>query len=465
MEQRQLAAGALAMAERAFDLIVLGAGMAAVTAARKCASAGWTVAIVDELPYGGTCALRGCDPKKMLRRGAEIIEAARLMKGKGIDPQNIAIDWPDLVAFTRTFIDKMPGKIEGGLDSKGVVALHGAARFVSEDTVEIDGSGRFDAKHFVIASGARPRPVDVPGAELLTDSTEFMRMDALPKRILFVGGGFVSFEFAHIAARAGSDVRIIDRGERPLKGFDANLVEKLVARGERVGVALTRRTSLKSVAEQGAEFRVEVETDGKKEILLADLVVHGAGRVPAIDRLDLAKANVASSHKGVAVNEYLQSVTDPRVYAAGDAADTPGPPLTPVAVFEGKVAASNLLQGNKTMPDYSGVPSAVFTLPELSRVGLLESEAREAGYAVRIAENDTGDWYSNLRVGETCAATKVIIDETSDRILGAHLLGPGYGELVNFFGFAIRLGLTTGDLKKMVAVYPSVGSDLGSMLS
>lgn len=452
------------MSEREFDLIVLGVGMAAVNAANKCAANGWSVAVVDELPYGGTCALRGCDPKKMLRRGAEIIDAARLMKGKGIEANDLAINWPDLVTFTKTFTGKMPGRIESGLESNGVTTLHGTARFVGEDTIEIEDGGRFQARHFLIATGARPRPLDVPGAEFLTDSTEFMRLETLPKRILFIGGGFISFEFGHIAARAGSEVCIIDRGDRPLKGFDTDLVKKLVAHGEEIGIQLRRNTSLKSIKKDGADVLVAVETNGQSHDLRADLVVHGAGRVPAIDGLDLAAANVEAGDKGVAVNAYLQSESNPCVYAAGDAADTKGAPLTPVAVFEGKVAASNMLKGNEIKPDYRGVPSAVFTIPELTRVGMLEEEAKQAGHNVRVVENDTSDWYSNLRVGETCAATKLIIDEDKDTILGAHLLGPEYGEIINFFGMAVRLGLTTKDLKQMVAAYPSVGSDLGSML-
>lgn len=452
------------MSTREFDLIVLGVGMAAVNAANKCAASGWSVAVVDELPYGGTCALRGCDPKKMLRRGAEIIDAARLMKGKGIEPNDIAINWADLVAFTKTFTGKMPGRIETGLESNGVTTLHGTARFVGEDTIEIEGEGRFQAKHFLIATGAKPRPVDVPGSEFLTDSTEFMRLETLPKRILFIGGGFISFEFGHIAARAGSEVCIIDRGDRPLKGFDAGLVEKLVARGAEIGIELRRNTVLKSIQKDGAGFLVTIETDGETQDLRADLVVHGAGRVPAIDDLDLAAAKVEAGNKGIAVNAYLQSESNPAIYAAGDATDTQGTPLTPVALFEGKVAASNMLKGNQTKPDYRGVPSAVFTIPELTRVGMLEEEAKVAGYNVRVVENDTGDWYSNLRVGETCAATKVIINTDDNTILGAHLLGPEYGEIINFFSLAMRLGLTTRELKQMVSAYPSVGSDLGSML-
>lgn len=447
-----------------FDLVVLGVGMAAVTAANKCASAGWSVAVVDELPYGGTCALRGCDPKKMLRRGAEIIDAASLMKGKGIEPGSLAINWSDLMAFKRTFTDKMPPKIESDLDKNGVTTLHGSAKFVAENIIEVDGKARLQAKKILIATGAKPRKIDVPGAQVLIDSTEFLELERLPKKILFVGGGFISFEFAHIAARAGSDVQIIDRGERPLKGFDPDLVDKLLERSKDAGIEVVQKTSLVSIAQEGSGYSATLDVDGKTQKVLADLIVHGAGRVPAIDDLDLDKAGVDASAHGVKVNEYLQSISSPSIYAAGDAADTKGAPLTPIAVFEGKVAASNMLKGNHAKPDYEGVPTVVFTIPELARVGMLEEEAIAAGYKLRIATNDTSGWYSNLRVGETCAATKVIIDDETDKILGAHLLGPEYAEIINFFGLAMRLDLTTSDLKKMVSAYPSVGSDVGSML-
>lgn len=447
-----------------FDLIVLGVGMAAVSAANKCADAGWSVAVVDELPYGGTCALRGCGPKKMLRRGAEIVDAARLMRGKGIHQGDMGINWAELVAFKRRFTEKMPGRIEGGLDANGVTTFHGAAKFLNENTVEIDGHVQLQGRHILIATGAIPRPLDVPGADQLIDSTQFMELEELPKRIAFVGGGFISFEFAHIAARAGCEICIIDRGDRPLKGFDPDLVEKLVERSRTVGIDLRVRTTLQSVTKGAGGYTLGVETNGAAGHLAADLVVHGAGRIPAVDRLDLAAAGIEATNAGVAVKKSLQSVSNPIIYAAGDAADTEGAPLTPVAVFEGKVAASNMLNAGQREPDYRGVPSVVFTIPELARVGMLESEARATSRNIRVQLTDTSGWYSNMRVGETCAATKIIIDKDSDEILGAHLLGPEYAELINFFGLAIKLGLKASDLKAMTAAYPTVGSDLGSML-
>jgi len=446
-----------------YDLIVIGAGMAGVAAANKCGAAGWRVAIVDALPYGGTCALRGCDPKKILRRGAEIMDAARLMQGKGIDPGDLSINWADLMAHKRGFTDPVPDKMEKGLSGNGVETLHGAARFTGDNTLEVDGTA-YQSERFLVAAGAMPRPLSFTGADLVIDSTNFLNLEALPKRVLFIGGGFVSFEFAHIAARAGANPIIVDRGARPLRGFDPDLVEMLIERGAGIGVDLMRETEIVSVAKTNGAFTVEVKSGDQTRTIETDLVVHGAGRVAALADLNLEAAGVDYSDKGIVVAPHLQSTTNNAVYAAGDSADTNGMPLTPVAVIEGKVAASNMLKDTQTAPDYAGIPTAVFTVPEVARVGMLESEARDAGHDVDVRFTDTSGWYSNYRIGETSAAAKILVDRSNGKILGAHLFGPEYGELINFFGLAIKLGLAAKQLKSMTAAYPSVGSDLGSLL-
>ena len=337
-----------------YDLIVIGAGMAGVNAANKCGAAGWRVAIVDELPYGGTCALRGCDPKKILRRGAEIIDAVRLFDDKGIDPGGVAINWSDLMAHKRGFTDPVPKSMERGLAGNGVETLHGTATFTSPTALAIDGEAT-SADRYLIAAGARPRPLDFPGSEHLVDSTDFLELETLPSRILFVGGGFVSFEFAHIAARAGATVTVVDRGGRPLKGFDPDLVDQLVDRSQHTGIDVRTHAAISSVHKTSSGYDVTLDHDGNEEHLEVDLVVHGAGRVPALDSLDLDTANIDVEPRGIAVEPHLRSTTNPAVWAAGDSADTPGMPLTPVAVFEGKVAASNMLEDETTTPDYDGV--------------------------------------------------------------------------------------------------------------
>ncbi len=446
-----------------YDLIVVGAGMAGIAGANKCAAKGWNVAIVDALPYGGTCALRGCDPKKILRRGAEIIDSARRMRGKGIDDAGLSINWADLVTHKHGFTDPVPQNMEASLARNGIDTLHGQARFTGPDTIDIDGT-TYTANHFLIATGARPRPLDFPGHQHLVDSTAFMDLELLPPRILFVGGGFISFEFAHIAARAGSAATIIDHGPRPLKTFDPDLVELLITRGTEAGVSVQRDTTITAIEKSERGFQVTMERSGHPETTEFDLVVHGAGRTPEIADLDLDAAGIAWDAHGVRVAAHLQSTTNPAVYAAGDAANSPGMPLTPVAVIEAKVAASNMLNAATTVPDYSGIPTVVFTIPELARVGMLEQQARDHGIDVDVRHHDTSGWYSNYRTGEATAATKILIDRSTDQILGAHLLGPEYGELINILGLAIKLGLTARQLKSMTAAYPTVGSDLGSML-
>jgi glutathione reductase (NADPH) len=353
--------------------------------------------------------------------------------------------------------------MESNLVGEGVDTLHGHARFVGTDQIDIDGT-RYQATRFLIATGARPRPLTFSGSEHLIDSTDFLDLDALPARILFVGGGFISFEFAHLVARAGSTALIVDRGERPLKSFDPDLVELLVDRGREVGIELRRNTDITAVERTNDVYQVTLEHGGTKEIVEVDLVVHGAGRVADLSGLGLEEAGVEWSERGVSVEGHLQSTSNPAVWAAGDSADTAGVPLTPVATSEAKVAASNMIKGTTITPDYTGIPTAVFTIPELVRVGMLESEAIEQGIDLDVRYSDTSSWYSNYRIGETTAAAKILIDKAHDRIVGAHLLGPEYAELVNTFGLAIKLGLTTRQLKSATAAYPTVGSDLGSML-
>jgi glutathione reductase (NADPH) len=447
------------MMGRSFDLIVIGTGVAATTVAFTCRRAGWSVAIVDEMPFGGTCALRGCDPKKVLRRGAEVVEAARLMRGKGVADPGLTIDWPSLMEFKRTFTDPVPAKREKAFAEAGIAAFKGTARFVDEATVAV-GDERLQARHVVIATGAQPAPLTMPGAEHVATSDRFLELDHLPQRVLLIGGGYVSFEFAHIAARADADVVVLEQGERPLTAFDPDLVAALVERTRAAGVTFRTNAPVEAIERTTDALRVHASIAGRAESVEADLVVHGAGRVPAVDELDLEKANVRADKRGVEVNQFLQSTSNPAIYAAGDAAASPGWPLTPVASLEGKAVAANLLERNHKTPDYTGVPSAVFTVPELARVGLLEAQAREQGLDVDVKFTDMSDWYTVERVGETHAAAKVLVEKGSRRIVGAHLLGPDASELINIFGLTMRAGLDASDLEDLVSAYPSAGSDI-----
>jgi len=444
-----------------YDLIVVGTGAGGGEVANRCATAGWRVAVIDDEPYGGTCALRGCDPKKVLVGVSDLIDWHKRMSGRGVSGDAV-MDWSALMKFKRTFTDPVPGSQEANYRKLGVATYHGIGRFTGPDRFAVDGS-ELQSKFFVIASGARPAPLGIPGEEHVKTSTDFLDLDALPRRITLIGGGYIAFEFAHIAARAGAKVTMLGRG-RPLKAFDPDLVARLVEHTRGLGVDVRLDSPVIGVERSGAEFRVKCRGSGEN-FVATDLVVHGAGRIPKTNELDLERANVETDKRGaVRVNEWLQSVTNPRVYAAGDAAASPGAlPLTPVAAHQSIVIASNLLHGNKKSPDYRGVPSVVFTTPPLAAVGLTVEETRQKGLKVRVKSEDTSEWFSNRRVNETAAMYKTLTDEQSGRVLGAHVLGPHAEEIINLFALAIRNNLTATDLAHMIYAYPTSASDVAHM--
>ena len=448
-----------------FDLVVLGAGTGAVGVARPCAKAGWNVAIVDCLPYGGTCMLRGCDPKKMLVGVTEAIDWSDRMRVKGVRGDEMSINWAEMMTFKRTFTDVMPKRLEQGLEKIGIVPVHGTARFAAPEVVQV-GDRELHAKHFHIATGARAMTLGIPGEELLTTSTEFLELESIPSRIVFVGGGYIAFEFAHIARRAGvSGVVILQRGKRPLVQFDPDLVDLQTERTRKLGIHVRCDSCLEEVVKDGDELRVKVSTPQGREEIVCDLVVHGAGRVPNLEALNLEVADVDVGPRGVRVNEYLRSVSNPTVFAVGDCADTGAPNLTPVSANEARIAAKNLLAGEDVRRmEYPPIPSVVFTLPPMARVGLLEEDARRQGMEFDVNFQKTGRWYSSMRVGERCSAYKTLVEKGTGRILGAHLIGPGAEEQINLFTMAMGIGLTANQLKGVIFAYPSYASDLGSMV-
>ncbi len=442
------------------DLVVIGTGAAASEAAHTCRAAGWDIAVVDCHPFGGTCALRGCDPKKVLVGVADVLGSSRRMQGRGIGSKSLTIDWSELMRFKRTFTEPVPEAKEHGFEKAGIRALRGTARFLDVSTLQV-GEEVLSTRHVVIAAGARPAPLGIPGEGHLVTSTNFLELEHLPERIVFVGGGYIAMEFAHIAARAGARATILHRGERPLERFDTDLVGWLMEATQAAGIELLVRHPVEAVERAGGEFQVHVS--GGRTIA-ADLVVHAAGRVPDLDDLDLEAAGVERGKRGVIVNEFLQSTSNPAVYAAGDAAASEGLPLTPVAGLEGRTAAANLLKGNHLTPDYHGTPSVVFSLPPLATVGLTEAAARQAGLRFGVKQGDTSGWYSSRRLNETHSGFKVLVEEGTEQILGAHLLGHHADEVINLFAVAMRAGLTATTLKETLYAYPTSASDLRYML-
>jgi glutathione reductase (NADPH) len=362
--------------------------------------------------------------------------------------------------------------------------FHGNAQFIGPTTVKVkpaddndenNSSTILNSKYILIATGSKPMNLNVPGSENIITSDQFLEFDSdhLPNRIVFVGGGYISFEFAHIAARAGAKATILYRGKQPLEHFDPDLVNLLVQRSRDIGIDVQLQREVKKFDKSSdGKFIIhssDADTAGKLSSsttrLEADMVVHGAGRQPNVQGLDLMAAGIEHTGRGIKVNEYLQSVSNPSIYAAGDAAASRGFPLTPVASYDGGIVANNLIKGNTLKSNYTGLPSVVFTIPPLASVGLQEKEAKDHSLRFRTKYENTSSWASSRRVGETCSGFKVLFEEGTDRILGAHILGPHAEEVINIFSIAIRLGLTTKDLNDPILYsYPTSSSDVVYML-
>lgn len=443
-----------------YDVVVVGTGTAASQVVAPLAKAGKRVLVVDEREFGGTCALRGCQPKKILVAAAAAVHRARQMADIGVAGR-VRIDWAALQAHRKEFTDPVPESTRDGFAEAGAETARGHARFVAPDRLAI-GDREVRAATIVLATGARPRTLDIDGEEHLSTSEDFLSLPELPERIVFVGGGYVSMELAFVAAVAGAQVTVLEQEPRVLGGFDAGLVGKLAAAAADAGIRVETDACADRIERRDGRLVVGCRAQKGREFE-ADLVVHGAGRVPNLDGLGLEAGHVKRAKAGIEVDGMLRSVSNPDVRAIGDCAATPFK-LSPTGDMEGRAVAKDLLGEDAEPPDYSAVATVAFTLPPLARVGLDEEQAEEKGMRFDVNEGDMSDWATSRRIGQKHAGYKLLIEKETDRILGAHLLGAGAEEVIDVFALAMRHGLTRKALLHTVWSYPTHVSDVNSML-
>lgn len=446
-----------------FDVFVIGTGTAGKSVARECNAQGLRVAIADNREFGGTCANRGCDPKKVLLGLTEILDRARLLKGKGITTMP-AFSWAELMEFKKTFTSAVPAATEKDLEKLGIAMYHQSPKFLDENTLSVEGK-TVKAKKIVIATGQRPLELPIPGREYPIVSDDFLELEELPESMIFIGAGYIGMEFAHIAARCGVDVTIIDAEDRPLSNFDKDMVEYLQQASEAIGIKFIFNATVKEIEKLQKNYRLLAEKDGKEISLKARLIVNSAGRVPAIDELDLEKGKVEFNKKGIVVNEHLQSPSNKSVYACGDVSASDGLPLTPLSSQEARIVAANILDLDRPRKvDYPPQPSVVFTLPNLASVGMNEKQAKEAGYDFEVKKKNAPGWFNAKRINSDYYAYKTIIDKKTGYLLGAHLVSDEAGEMINMFVMAMCGKLDRKTLKGMIFAYPSWAGDIKSMV-
>jgi glutathione reductase (NADPH) len=449
------------MAEH-LDVIVLGTGNAGMGAAGVLKAAGKSVAIVESRDPGGTCPLRGCVPKKVLVAAAQVLHQIERAAEHHILVGPPALDWAGLIARERGFVEGVPEMFAESLTGRGIALHKGRARFAGRNAVAVDGA-RLEADKIVIATGSKTRDLAIPGAEHLIDSEDILENPELPESLIFIGGGVIALEFSHVYARAGCRVTILEALPRLLPRLDADAVAEVHRESERIGIEVRTGVKVEAVERSGTGLEVHFEHEGGKRTLDAERVANGTGRVADVEDLDLEAGGVAHEGLRIHVNEHLASTSNPDVYVAGDALWSSAQ-LSPVATYEGRLVARNILNGDTEVPDYRPIPSAVYTVPALASVGLSEAEGRAQGLDFAVKANDLRDWRSSRTHAESVAYSKVLVENGSDRILGAQMVGHGAEESIHVFALAIKLGLTTGDLAETVTAYPTFISDIKNML-
>jgi len=439
------------------DLIVLGAGNAGLAAASVAREAGWSVLVVESLDVGGTCPLRGCVPKKVLVAAAEALDVIRRASAHCITVSEPKLDWVALVQRERTFVDGVPAQIAESLTRRGIELVEGRARFVSEDAVEVEGR-RFTADKILVATGSAPRALAIPGFEHALSSADLLSREVLPRSIAFIGAGVIGFELAHVLARAGSRVTLLETAERPLARHDPDQVAELVRISEAIGIEVRTGVRVEAIARE-AHGALAVHLAGDAAPVSVEVVANTAGRAPALSGLGLEAAGIDWDGVGVALTGEFQSAENARVFFAGDA--LPGrPQLSPLATAEGRAAGRRIVRGSDAELDYDSVPSAIYTVPALASVGLTEATAAERGLEIDAKVSDMRSWRSARTYAEEAAWAKVLIERSTDRIVGAHLVGHGATETVHAFASAIEHGWTASDVRGRTYAYPTFHADL-----
>jgi glutathione reductase (NADPH) len=448
------------MAEFDVDLFVIGGGSGGVRAARIAAGHGARVMLAEEYRMGGTCVIRGCVPKKLFVLGShvhfEIADAA----GFGWTIPPATFDWRTLVANKDKEIARLEGIYTTNVEKSGAHIVKTRAVFEDPHTLRLATGEAVSAKHILIATGSAPNHGQmIPGIEHVISSNEVFHLDELPKRIVIQGGGYIALEFACIFAGFGSDVTVIYRGDNILRGFDEDVRAHVRAEMEREGITVITGCTVTKVDRHGNEFTTHL-TNGSS--IASDKVMFAIGRHPNVANLGLEKAGVAINPRngGIAVDNFSRSSV-PHIYAIGDVTHRIN--LTPVAIREGHAFADTVFGKRPVEVDHANIPTAVFSQPEIGTVGLTEAEARAQFSHVDIYKTDFRPIKSTMSGRDTRILMKLVVDGTTDRVVGCHIVGDTAAEIVQAVAIAVKMKATKADFDATFALHPTAAEELVTM--
>ncbi len=444
------------MSEYDYDLFVIGAGSGGTRAARVSASYGAKVAVAEEYRVGGTCVIRGCVPKKMLVYGSHFSEDLEDGKNFGWTWENAKFDWTKLRDHILADVDRLNSAYTQTLNNHDVEIILERAEIVGPHEVKLAGGRTVTAKYILVAVGAWPDVADFPGSEHMSTSNEMFHLEKLPETVIISGGGYIANEFAGIFNGLGSEVFVVNRSDVILRGYDESLRDRLLQIAMTKGINYKFNCTFDKI-EKREDGALDVYMDGKPA-MRADVVLAATGRRPKIDDLGLENAGVETNEKGaIKVDEYSRTNVD-SIYAVGDVTDRVQ--LTPVAIREGQAFADTVFNNTPRTVDYDCIPSAVFSQPPIASVGLTEGEARTQYGNIKVYSSDFRAMRNAFADRPERSLYKMIVEATSEKILGLHMIGPDAPEILQAAAVAVKAGLTKQAFDDTVALHPSMSEEL-----
>lgn len=436
-----------------YDLFVIGAGSGGVRASRMAAQFGARVAIAEDRYLGGTCVNVGCVPKKLLVYAAQFQESFRDAVGFGWQQQAPAFDWPTLITNKNREIERLNGVYGRLLENSGVKIFEGHARLLDPHTVLVNDQ-KITAQNILLATGGWPWIPEFPGSDLAISSNEMFFLEKLPRRMIIVGGGYIAVEFAGIVNGLGVETHLVYRGDHLVKAFDRELGEQLAAEMRSKGVVIHFSSELERI-DKAADGLLAKMRDGS--LIECDGVMIATGRKPRIENLGLENTKVDLKESGhIAVDKYFRT-SEPNIYAIGDAIG--GIELTPVALAQGTAVAKTLFRQQPSMVDLNSVPTAVFSQPNLASVGLGEEAARDSGKDIAVFTTKFTPMKNTLSGNQEKMLMKLIVDQSNDRVIGAHMLGDGAAEIIQGLAVAITAGATKADFDETLGIHPTAAEE------
>ncbi|MGE5723346.1 MAG: glutathione-disulfide reductase [Sphingomonadales bacterium] len=439
-----------------YDLFVIGAGSGGVRASRVAAAHGAKVAVAEEHKVGGTCVIRGCVPKKLLVYGAHFAEDLQDARRFGWDVPECAFSWTTLRDNVLAEVARLEGLYTQTLDNNKVEIFKERATLTGPNEIALSGGRRVTARKILIATGATPVVPDFPGAEHGITSNEAFHLDDVPRRIVIAGAGYIANEFAGIFHEFGSHVTVVNRSDVILRSYDAQIRDRLLQIAVMKGIDFRFHASFDKI-EKAEDGSLRIHMTGT-DLIEADAVMFAIGRRPNTDGLGLENAGVKLDDKGAVIVDADNKSTADHIYAVGDV--TNRVQLTPVAIREGQAFADTIFGNKPTRVDYSCIPAAVFSHPPLAGVGLTESQARDTLGSVKIYTSDFRAMKNVLAGRNERSLYKLVVDGTSDRVVGIHMIGPDAPEILQAAAIAVKAGLKKSDFDDVVALHPTMAEEL-----